>query len=89
MVADHDTERRTRLVTEPDAYLAPLSQPRPRASSTNCHLPISSDCLRCHRVLNARHWMMESRKYWGYRVSEHLRALLASEPVVANTRLQE
>ena len=29
MVADHDTERRTRLVTEPDAYLAPLSKPRP------------------------------------------------------------
>ena len=29
MVADHDTERRTRLVTEPDAYLAPLTKPRP------------------------------------------------------------
>lgn len=29
MVADHDTERRTRLVTEPDAYLAPLAKPRP------------------------------------------------------------
>lgn len=29
MVADHDTERRTRLVTEPDAYLAPLAAPRP------------------------------------------------------------
>ena len=27
MVADHDTERRTRLVTEPDAYLAPLAKP--------------------------------------------------------------
>ena len=29
MVADHDTEQRTRLVTEPDAYLAPLAKPRP------------------------------------------------------------
>ena len=29
MAADHDTERRTRLVTEPDAYLAPLAKPRP------------------------------------------------------------
>ena len=29
MVADHDTERRTRLVTEPDAFLSPLAKPRP------------------------------------------------------------
>ena len=29
MVANHDTEQRTRLVTEPDAYLAPLAKPRP------------------------------------------------------------
>ena len=29
MVADHDTEQRTRLVTEPDAYLAPLAKPQP------------------------------------------------------------
>ena len=29
MVADHDTEQRTRLVTEPDAYLAPLAKPSP------------------------------------------------------------
>ena len=29
LVADHDTELRTRLITEPDAYLAPLAKPRP------------------------------------------------------------
>ena len=29
MVENHDTKQRTRLVTEPDEYLAPLTKPRP------------------------------------------------------------
>ena len=54
MVANHDTEKRKRLATEPDKYLSPLVQPRPGRRLK----PLNQLWPKAGRVLvGARFWL--------------------------------
>ena len=71
MVENHDTEKRTRLATEPDKYLAPLAAPRPGRNLKT----VGQLWPKAGRLLVAERLRLDTAR---------VTAMLSSQPVLSN-----